>query len=255
MTQSPLQSLDLSNRVALVTGASRGIGAATVKLLESYGATVVGLSRSGNGSTRACDVTDWNAIQQAVESVIAEHGQLDILVNNAGTITPQALTWGTPPTDWAAGLQTNVVGVYHGLRAALPHMIAQGSGTVVNISSGAANSALPGWSMYCASKAAAKRLTEVSHRELREAGHTDVHVVGLSPGTVATDMMASIRDADINAVSRLDWSAHIPPEWAAEGVAFLCGDAGAEFAGSDFSIKTPEGRARVGLLLEGAPDA
>ena len=269
---APLQSLDLSGKVALVTGASRGIGAATARLLAAYGATVIAASRTladveavakdigGGASAAELDVADYTSVERAAQAAVDTHGSLDIWVNNAGTIAPQKLMWETDPQAWAQGSTINVVGVYNGLRAALPHMIAQKSGVVVNLSSGAANSALPGWSQYCSSKAAAKRLTEVAQRELRENGHASeagegVRVVGLSPGTVATDMMASIRDAKINVVSNLDWSKHIRPEWAAEGVAYLCGPEGTRYAGTDFSIKTPEGRAAVGLPQEGAPDA
>ena len=130
------------------------------------------------------------------------------------------------------------------MRATIPYMVSAGGGVVINMSSGAANSALPGWSHYCSTKAAVKKLTEVAHRELHDK---NIHVIGLSPGTVATDMMLKIRDSKINAVSDLDWSNHIPAEWAAKAVAFLCGPEGTEFAGTDFSIKTEEGRERVGL--------
>ncbi|GAA4940869.1 hypothetical protein GCM10025791_19090 [Halioxenophilus aromaticivorans] len=92
-----------------------------------------------------------------------------------------------------------------------------GGRIVVNISSGAANRALVGWSHYCSTQAAAKKLTEIAHRELHQH---NIRVVGLSQGTVATDFMATIRDAKINAVSDLDWVSHIPPHWTAEAVAF-----------------------------------
>ena len=72
-------------------------------------------------------------------------------------------------------------------------------------------------------------------------------MVGMSPGTVATDMQHAIRQSGINPVSQLDPDAHIPPDWAARAIAYLCTDAAREFAGTDFSIKTDEGRARVGL--------
>jgi NAD(P)-dependent dehydrogenase (short-subunit alcohol dehydrogenase family) len=85
----------------------------------------------------------------------------------------------------------------------------------------------------------------VAHVELHDK---NIRVVGLSPGTVATNMMEKIRDSKMNAISDLDWSTHIPPEWPAEAVAFLCGPEGEEFAGTDFSIKTEEGRKRVGLI-------
>ena len=90
----------------------------------------------------------------------------------------------------------------------------------------------------------AKKCTDVAHRELKDK---TIRVVGLSPGTVATDMMSRIRESKINAVSDLDWSTHRPPEWAAEAVAFLCGPEGEAFSGTDFSIKTDEGLRRVGL--------
>ena len=174
-------------------------------------------------------------------------GRLDILVNNAGMIDPIARISDSDPDNWSRAVETNIKGVYHGLRAALPVMEARGSGVIVNMSSGAANSALEGWSHYCSTKAAAKKLTECAHREVGDRG---VRVVGLSPGTVATDMMAKIRASGVNPVSRLDWSAHIPPDWVAEAVAFLCGPDGASFAGTDFSIKTDEGRQLVGLPIE-----
>ena len=123
-------------------------------------------------------------------------------------------------------------------------MIENGGGTVVNMSSGAANSNLVGWSHYCSTKAAAKKITEVAHNELGELG---VRVVGLSPGTVATDMMAKIRDARINSVSHLDWASHIPPAWVGEAVAYLCGPQVEVVAGQDFSLKDPANRAKVGL--------
>ena len=124
-------------------------------------------------------------------------------------------------------------------------MVKAGGGVIVNLSTGAVHSALPGWSHYASSKSAAKKLTEVAHVELHDK---NIRVVGLSPGTVATNMMEKIRDSQINPVSQLDWSVHIPPEWPAEAVAFLCGPEGEEFAGTDFSIKTEEGRKRVGLI-------
>jgi len=112
------------------------------------------------------------------------------------------------------------------------------------MSSGEANSALVGWSHYCSGKAAAKKLTEIAHRELSDR---NIRIIGLSPGTVATNMMKKIRDANINPVSHLDWDAHIPSERVGEGLAFLCGKEGHEFSGTDFSLKTLEGCNRVGL--------
>jgi 3-oxoacyl-[acyl-carrier protein] reductase len=138
-----------------------------------------------------------------------------------------------------------VKGVYHGLRAAIPVMLAQGGGIVVNISSGAATSALEGWSHYCATKAAVLMLTRCADKEYGDKG---IRVVGLSPGTVATDMQVAIKASGINPVSQLEPSVHISPDWPARAVAWLCTEEAAEFAGTDFSLKTEENRRRVGLV-------
>lgn len=259
-----IQTHKFKGKTALIMGASRGIGLATAQKLAQYGATVVLAARTfepiasaahkinaQGGSTHAvkCDVSDYQAVERAVDSCLELTGQIDFLINNAGVIEPLAHLIDSDPVQWGLAADINYKGVYNGMRATLPHMLKAGRGSVVNMSSGAANSALPGWSHYCSTKAAVKKLTEVAHRELYA---NDIQIVGLSPGTVATDMMARIRKAKINAVSHLDWSAHIPAEWAAEAVAFLCGPEGREFSGTDFSIKSQEGRARIGLPLDGS---
>jgi len=261
-----LQDLNFTGKTALIMGASRGIGLATANILAGYGARVVLAGRNlktvkagaeainAKGQTAyavECDVADFDSVEMAVSQTLIKAGGLNILVNNAGVIEPLSHLIDSDPVLWGRAADVNYKGVYHSMRAAIPIMLERGGGIVVNMSSGAANSALPGWSHYCSNKAAAKKLTEVAHRELGDKG---IRIVGLSPGTVATDMMAKIRDSKINVVSNLEWSKHITPEWAAEGVAFLCGPEGQEFAGTDFSIKTPEGRDRVGLPTQNVPD-
>ena len=89
-------------------------------------------------------------------------------------------------------------------------------------------------------------LTRCAHKEYAEQG---IRVIGLSPGTVATEMQTAIKESGINPVSKLDWSAHIPAEWVAQTLVYLLSDEAADLAGTDFSIKNNEGRKRVGLPI------
>ena len=250
---------DLTGQAAVVTGASRGIGAATARALGEAGAAVVLAARAldqieevardirhagGQIETVRCDVSRWPDVERAVETCRERFGRIDILVNNAGVIDPIGHLSESDPADWAHATDVNFKGVYHGLRAVLPHMKAQGSGTVVNISSGAAHAPLEGWSHYCAAKAAAHMLTRAADLECRPNGVT---VVGLSPGTVATYMQEAIKGSGMNPVSQLDWSAHIPPEWPARAVVWLCGPDGRAYAGQEVRLREEEIRRKVGL--------
>ena len=245
---------EATDRTVLVTGASRGIGEAISRRFAADGANVVMLARNGQalselaealGRTGARalavpgDVGTYADVERAVAMAIDRFGRIDVLVNNAGLIEPIARLADSDPELWGRIADVNFKGVYHGLRAAIPAMLQTGGGTIVNISSGAATSALEGWSHYCSTKAAVRSLTACAAAEYGAQG---IRVVGLSPGTVATDMQTAIRSSGINPVSRLDPSAHIPADWVAQAVVFLCGEGGAAFAGTDFSLKTEDGR-------------
>ena len=249
-------TIDLAGRTAFVTGASRGIGEAAARRLHAAGANVVLAARSADDIGRiadelgdralaaACDVADPASVTAAVDEAVARFGSLDILVNNAGLIDPVARIEDADPEDWGRVIDVNVKGVLNAVRAALPHMKQAGGGIVVNISSGAANAPMEGWSHYCASKAAVLMLTRALHEE--ESGN-GIRSIGLSPGTVATDMQRVIRESGINPVSKLDWDRHIPPEWVGEAIVWLTTDAAREHDGGDFSLKTDEGRDAIGL--------
>ncbi|MTI08415.1 SDR family oxidoreductase [Curvivirga aplysinae] len=250
---------DLKDKVILITGASRGIGAAAAKLLAKSGSTVVLTARSekalhalvaeiegegGKAAAIACDVAKYNDVSNAVNFAVETFGKLDVLVNNAGIIDPIAKLADSDPDAWDQVVDINFKGVYHGIRAVLPSMLTQGSGTIINISSGAATSILEGWSHYCSTKAAVLSLTKAVHKEYADQG---IRSIGLSPGTVATHMQVAIKESGINPVSQLDPNVHISPEWVGQAIAYLCTDDADKYCGMDFSLKTDEGRLAVGL--------
>ncbi|MEM9437026.1 MAG: SDR family oxidoreductase [Pseudomonadota bacterium] len=248
---------DISGKSIIITGASRGIGEAAARHLAELGGRVVLAARSeaavttiaeeiiqagGEAVAQGCDVADPAAVEALIARAVNEFGGLDLLVNNAGLIDPIARLEDSDTAEWSKIVDVNLKGVYYGMRFAIPAMA--GAGTIINISSGAATGALEGWSHYCATKAAVLSLTKCGHKEHGDRGIT---VVGLSPGTVATEMQVQIKESGINPVSQLNPGVHIPPEWVAQAIAYLAGPNGAEHAGGDFSMKTAEGRAALGL--------
>ncbi|MFQ5438707.1 MAG: SDR family oxidoreductase, partial [Paracoccaceae bacterium] len=111
--------------------------------------------------------------------------------------------------------------------------------------SGAATSALTGWSAYCASKAAAHHLNRCLHAEESANG---IRALVLSPGTVATDMQREIRESGVNQVSRMAWEDHIPPEWVAKTLVWMCGPQADAYLGGVVSLKEDSVRRAVGLI-------
>lgn len=249
---------DLSNKSVIVTGASRGIGAAAARAFVEAGARVALLARSeeaiadltaelGPDRTLAipCDVSRPWEIEQAVQATVAAFGGLDVLVNNAGVIEPISAMADSDPTAWGHVIDVNLKGVYLGMRAAMGVMIPAGGGTILTVSSGAASRPLEGWSHYCVSKAGVKMLTECVDLEARAQG---IRAIGLSPGTVATEMQVQIRDSGVNPVSQLDWSDHIPPDWPGRTLAWLATAEADDLVGTEVSLRDMEIRRRVGLV-------
>lgn len=247
---------DMSGKTVAITGASRGIGAAAARAFAAAGANVALIARSAGEVEKLaaeigaaalalpCDVSDYGAVAAVLDATVAHFGGLDVLINNAGVISPISALWQADPAAWGQTIDINLKGVFHGMRAALPVMSAAGGGTIITISSGAAHNALEGWSAYCTSKAGAAMLTMCLDKEAKGRG---IRAMGLSPGTVATEMQREIKASGINPVSRLDWSDHIPPEWPAEALLWMCSADADEFVGQEISLRDPAIRARVGL--------
>lgn len=245
----------MQGRVVAITGASRGIGAAAARVFAAQGARVAlmardagalaGLADNVGGLALPCDVADWAQVAAAVDATLARFGRLDVMVLNAGQIAPMGPLAAADPAEWAGSVAVNLTGVFHGMRAAIPVMRAQGGGTVIVVSSGAAHAPYDGWSAYCAGKAGAAMLVRQAH--LEEAAH-GLRVMGLSPGTVATDMQRAIAASGVGPVSRLDWSAHIPPDWPARALLWMCGPAADPHLGQELRLRDDDLRRRFGLI-------
>jgi 3-oxoacyl-[acyl-carrier protein] reductase len=195
----------MAARLAVVTGASRGIGRALTERLTAAGQTVAAIARSATdlddvaAATGAIpfvlDVSDPAGVSDVFARILAELGVPDLLVNNAAISGGSALTWELPEQDWWRVFEINVRGTYLCTRAILPAMMARGSGRIVNLSSGAATFPVgldndgQLTSAYMASKAAVNRFTEAVAGECFSAG---VRVFSMSPGMVKTDMTAEV---------------------------------------------------------------
>ncbi len=245
----------MTGKTVLITGASRGIGEAAARLFAAEGANVVLLARSRDrieaiaaeigGLAITADVADWSDVKDAVDAAVARFGGLDVFIGNAGVIDPIARIEEADPAEWGTAIDVNLKGVFHGMRAAIPVMKRQGGGTIITISSGAAYNPLEGWSHYCASKAGALMMTRAAHKEVGDQG---IRVLGLSPGTVATQMQRDIKASGINPVSELEWEDHIPPEWPARTLVWMCKAEADAHLGADISLRDEDIRKQVGLI-------
>lgn len=248
---------DLTGRTVLITGASRGIGAEAARVFAEAGANVALVARSadsiadlaGEIGQKAvaipCDISRYWEVAQAVENCVTAFGGLDILINNAGVIEPIAQMDEADPEAWGQVIDINLKGVFHGMRAALPVMEAAGGGTILTVSSGAAHNPIEAWSHYCASKAGAAMLTRSLHKEMADKG---IRAIGLSPGTVATQMQREIKASGINPVSQLDWSVHIPADWPAKALLWMCSSEADVYLGEEISLRDEDIRKKVGLV-------
>lgn len=186
----------LEGRSALVTGGGSGLGRATAERLGAEGARVwvadidlaaaaavaAGLER---GVSVGLDVRDADAVAVAVAAVVGEHGSIDVLVNNAG-IALGATVWETSVEDWQRVIDVNLSGVFHGMRAALAHMIPAGRGAIVNMASNAGLVGRPGQGAYCASKGGVVLLTKSAALDAAPYG---VRVNCVCPGFTWTPLV------------------------------------------------------------------
>ena len=195
----------MTGQVALVTGASRGIGQAIAQTLAAQGFKVIGTATADAGAAAitaalapypGCrgirlDVTDAAGIEAAVQAIVAEHGALHVLVNNAG-ITRDGLSMRMRDEDWDAVVDTNLKAVFRMSRAVLRTMMKQRFGRIVNLTSVVGASGNPGQANYAAAKAGVAGMTRSLARELGSRGIT---VNCVAPGFIETDMTKSLAPA------------------------------------------------------------
>jgi 3-oxoacyl-[acyl-carrier protein] reductase len=233
-------------QVALVTGASRGIGRAIAMTLAQAGFTVMGTATSDAGAAairealaahggegHKLDVTDGPALQAAIEGVVARHGALHVLVNNAG-ITRDMLAARLKDEDWDAVLDTNLKAVFRACRAAIRPMMKQRYGRIVNITSVVGASGNAGQANYAAAKAGVAGMTRALAREL---GSRQITVNCVAPGFIATDMTDSLPEAARTALlSAVPLGRLGTVEEVAHAVAFLASREAGYITGSELHV-------------------
>ncbi len=239
----------LENKIALVTGGSRGIGRAICQRLAAMGATV-GINyvanptaaeetlqlieaAGGKGFLQRFDVADGNAAQEAIKELLSTHGQLDILVNNAG-ITRDNLSMRMKDEEWNAVIQTNLTAVFRLSRGVLRAMMKARWGRIINITSVVGLSGNPGQMNYAAAKAGVAGMSRALAREVASRGIT---VNCVAPGFIDTDMTKALSEEQIKGLtSQIPAQRLGTPQDIAASVVFLASDGAGYITGVTLSV-------------------
>lgn len=238
---------NMQGQVALVTGASRGIGAAIAQELAARGLKVVGTATTDGGAQQistalaayaGCrgarlDVNDAAGAEALVDAVVKEHGGLQVLVNNAG-ITRDMLAMRLKDDDWDAVLDTNLKAVFRMSRAVMRTMMKQRYGRIINITSVVGASGNPGQANYAAAKAGVAGMTRALAREL---GSRNITVNCVAPGFIETDMTASLPDEQQKALLAQIPLGHLgKPADIAHAVSYLASPQAGYVTGQEFHV-------------------
>ena len=207
--------MKLKDKVAIITGASKGIGKGIAKRYAQEGAKVVITSRSmdlltpiadeirdrgGNALALPVDVRKPESIQEVVDKTVEEYGKLDIMVNNAG-ISMAHPSEELAPQDWSRAIETDLSGVFYGCQSAAKQMMRQGGGCIINNTSMYGLVAAPMRAAYCASKAGANMLTKVLAIEWAEK---NIRVNAIAPGYIRTELVQGVIDKGVLDVAAIE---------------------------------------------------
>lgn len=236
---------NFENKVALITGASRGIGKAIAENLASQGAKVIGTATSdkgaaaiseylgSNGEGLALDVTDAESLQQTIKDIEKKYGSIDILVNNAG-ITRDNLMMRMKDDEWDAVLNTNLSAVFKVCKAVVRGMMKRRNGRIINIGSVVGTTGNPGQVNYCAAKAGLVGFSKAMAKEVAARGIT---VNCVAPGFIDTDMTKSLNDEQKQAIFDNIPAARLgEPREIAAAVAFLASEGAAYITGETIHV-------------------
>jgi NADP-dependent 3-hydroxy acid dehydrogenase YdfG len=196
----------IQDKVVVITGASSGLGEATVRLLAAKGAKlVIGARRIdrlkalaaelglGDQAAVQTDVSDFDQVKRLVDHAVAIHGRIDVILNNAG-LMPHSLLERGQVADWDRMIDVNLKGTLYGIGAALPHMTKQKSGHIINVSSVAGHKVRQTSAVYAATKTAVRVISEGLRMEMVPHG---VRVTVISPGAVESELADSITDPEV----------------------------------------------------------
>ena len=249
----------LAERVAIVTGAGRGLGAATARQLAAAGAATVLVARSaagihqvareiiaegGRATALPSDIGDADAVGRIADGAVAAFGGIDFLVNIAGTVAGIGKpTWALTEGEWRDLTGTNLSGPFFLCRAIVPVMLRRGSGRILMLTSSAAHTPFPGASAYGGSKAGLNQLVRTLAAELMGSGLT---VNAFNPGPVKTPTLDTVQQSLQPGLRRDLWDRFArSPEQAANLVLWLCSPATAQLTGQLFDWRDPATQAAV----------
>lgn len=220
---------NIKDKVVVITGASSGLGEAAARRLAREGARLVLGARRldrlqalaeelalGKGAVVQTDVTQCDQVRHLVDVAVQMHGRIDVIVNNAG-LMPHSPLDRCKVADWDRMIDVNLKGVLYGIAAVLPHMKAQKSGHIINVSSVAGHVVRPGSAVYAATKHAVRVVSEGLRQEVKPYG---IRTTVISPGAVATELPDSVTEPDIAANVRKFYEIAIPADAFADMVAF-----------------------------------